>query len=194
MERRDKIGLAVLAALGVVFVIVVRNRGALGALGADVAERYWPLPAAGEPYRDLIQQASSDSGVPFDLLARQEWQESHFNPNASNPSGAQGIAQIVTRFYPGGDPFDPAWAIPTQADIMAGNYNALGSWAQALAAYNAGIGNVNKAVAAATDAGVPDQWLLYLPTSAANQRQTQAYVGQILTDVPIEPLPPGALT
>lgn len=191
MQRRTAVGLAILAALGVLGVIVVKNREAVA--GALVDLTYTPPDAAG-PFLDIIKTAGDDSGVPWQLIARQLQEESNFNPDAENPSGAQGIAQLIPRDYPGVDPFDPTQAIPAQASSLANYYNLFDSWAQTLAAYNAGPGTVQKGIAAANAAGQPDNWLLFMPQSPANATQTRRYVGQILSDVPLEALPPGALT
>ena len=67
--------------------------------------------------------------------------ESNFNPYATSPAGAQGIAQ----FIPGtaaanglDDPFDSDAAIDAQAHLMHDLLVQLGSPQLALAAYNAG--------------------------------------------------------
>lgn len=174
---------ALLAGLLVLLVLAYYFRNQIGVIVADQAEKYWPLPAAGEPFRGIIQAAATAKGVPFDLIARQLLQESGFDPNATNPSGAAGIAQLIPRYYPGVDPFDPAQAIPAQAGSLASYYSRFGTWAEALAAYNWGPGNVDKAE---NDYG--DQWLANAPT------ETRRYVGRILSSVPLEPLPAGALT
>jgi hypothetical protein len=42
-------------------------------------------------------------------LARIMWCESRCNPDAHNPSGASGLAQVLRSWFgPGEDPFDPA--------------------------------------------------------------------------------------
>lgn len=182
MIWNERAQLGVLAALAGLFAVVWYFRNQLGVVVADYAEKYWPLPSEGEPYRDSIKTASLSSGVPFDLLARQLWQESRFNATATNPSGASGIAQLIPRFYPGVDVFDPAQAISAQASSMSDYYSRFGTWPKALAAYNWGPGNVDKTINT-----FGDQWLYHAPT------ETRKYVGQILTDVPVEPIPDGAL-
>jgi hypothetical protein len=100
------------------------------------------VPAA---YRATILAASIRHKVSAALLAAQLRQESGFDPHARSPAGAQGIAQ----FMPGTaravglrDPFDPEQAIPAQAKLMASLLRRFGSVQLALAAYNAGEGNV----------------------------------------------------
>ncbi|HEY4127269.1 MAG TPA: lytic transglycosylase domain-containing protein [Gammaproteobacteria bacterium] len=184
---------ALLAALVAVFAVVWYFREQLGVIVADYAGEYWPLPDVGKPYADTIKAASVEEGVPFDLLARELWQESRFNPSAVNSgSGATGIAQFMpaTAAQLGIDPLDPSQAIPAMAgylttiqDYIESKTSVAATWAMALAGYNWGMGNVVKALNT-----YGDQWLANAPT------ETRAYVGGILSDVPLEPLPAGAIT
>jgi hypothetical protein len=91
-----------------------------------------------------------DSAVRHDisasLLAAQLMAESNFNPNASSPAGAQGIAQFMpatAAAYGLTDPFDPVASIEAQARLMAELLAQFGSVELALAAYNAGPGAVS---------------------------------------------------
>jgi peptidoglycan DL-endopeptidase CwlO len=115
----------------------------------------------------LFGAAEVANGIHTDLLARQGWQESDFDPNATNPSGAAGIMQFepATAAQYGVDPLNPASAIPGAAQYLRSLFNQFGSWTLALAAYDAGPGNVTKY------GGVPP-----FP-------ETQNYVAKILTDV-----------
>jgi len=115
----------------------------------------------------LLSAAESQYGIPTDLLARQAWQESSFDPAATNPSGAQGLMQLMPQYYPGVDPFDPSQAVQAAAGTMAGNFKTFGSWGLALAAYNAGAGNVRK-----------------YGNTVPPFPETQNYVAKILGDVP----------
>ncbi len=92
----------------------------------------------------LLNAAELKYGIPHDLLAAQAWQESSFNPNAQSPVGAQGLMQLMPQYYPGINPFDPVQAIDAAASTDAANFTRFGSWSLALAAYNAGAGNVDK--------------------------------------------------
>jgi soluble lytic murein transglycosylase-like protein len=67
--------------------------------------------------------------------------ESNFNPYASSPAGAQGIAQFIPSTavsYGLRDPFDPDEAIDAEAHLMSDLTRQFGSPQLALAAYNAG--------------------------------------------------------
>jgi peptidoglycan DL-endopeptidase CwlO len=116
----------------------------------------------------MLNAAEVQHGIPTDLLARQAWQESSFDPNATNASGASGLMQLMPQFYPGVDPFNPSDAIAAAAATMAQNFHTFGSWGLALAAYNAGAGNVRKY------GGIP-------PFT-----ETENYVTKILADVNAE--------
>ncbi len=104
------------------------------------------VPAA---YAPMISRAAQRWSVGAALLGAQLWQESKFNPRAVSPAGAAGIAQ----FMPGtaatyglspAERFDPAKAIMAQAHHMHDLLRQFGSVPLALAAYNAGAGNVSK--------------------------------------------------
>ncbi|MFD8867843.1 peptidoglycan DD-metalloendopeptidase family protein [Streptomyces sp. NPDC059590] len=75
-------------------------------------------------YEGLIVQAANDckAGLSPSILAAQLKQESGFNPKASSPAGAQGIAQFMPGTWKtwgeGGDVWDPNDAIPAQGRFM----------------------------------------------------------------------------
>ncbi len=96
-------------------------------------------------FRRLILAASMKWGVSAALLAGQLYAESNFDPDASSPAGAQGIAQFMpstAAAYGLVDPFDPVAAIDAQGHLMSDLLKQFGSPALALAAYNAGPGAV----------------------------------------------------
>jgi soluble lytic murein transglycosylase-like protein len=116
-------------------------------------------------FRAPLTDAAARWNVSAALLAAQLMAESNFNPFASSPAGAQGIAQFIpstAAAYGLDDPFDPVAAIEAQAHLMSDLLREFGSPQLALAAYNAGPGAVE-------DCGcVPS-----IP-------ETQAYVSRIL--------------
>jgi soluble lytic murein transglycosylase-like protein len=92
-------------------------------------------------YRAPLLQAASRWNVSAALLAAQLMAESNFNPYASSPAGAQGIAQFIpstAAAYGLRDPFDPDEAIDAQAHLMSDLLRQFGAPSLALAAYNAG--------------------------------------------------------
>jgi Transglycosylase SLT domain/D-alanyl-D-alanine carboxypeptidase/Putative Flp pilus-assembly TadE/G-like len=92
-------------------------------------------------YAPAIARAAQRWSVSGALLAAQLYEESHFNPFARSPAGAQGIAQFMpgtAADYGLADPFDAGRAIDAQAHLMRDLLRAFGAVPLALAAYNAG--------------------------------------------------------
>jgi hypothetical protein len=116
------------------------STGADGGDGAVAGSAGLPafVPAR---FRAALLRAATHWNVSAALLAAQLMAESNFNPFASSPAGAQGIAQFIpstAAAYGLTDPFDPVAAIDAQAHLMADLIHQLGSPQLALAAYNAG--------------------------------------------------------
>ena len=89
--------------------------------------------------RDAAQRRGLDPAI----FERQIRQESGFNPQAYNAqSGASGIAQIVERFHPGVDVWNPTASLDYAAQIMVEYRHRFGTYAKALASFNWGSGNV----------------------------------------------------
>jgi Transglycosylase SLT domain/D-alanyl-D-alanine carboxypeptidase/Putative Flp pilus-assembly TadE/G-like len=92
-------------------------------------------------YREPLLRAATRWNVSAALLAAQLMAESNFNPYASSPAGAQGIAQFIpstAAAYGLDNPFDPEAAIDAQAHLMSDLIRQFGSPTLALAGYNAG--------------------------------------------------------
>lgn len=103
-------------------------------------------PVRGMVYEDSFIAASNKHNIPPGLLSRMAMQESNYNPRAVSPAGAVGLMQ----FMPGTakdlnlDPLNPWDSIDKAGQYMRWLYNRVGSWKMALAAYNWGIGNVQR--------------------------------------------------
>ena len=105
------------------------------------------LPA-GTPYATEITAAAQANGLDPALLAGLIKQESGFNANAGSPAGARGLTQLM----PGtaatlgvGNVLDPAQSINGGAKYLKQQLDAFGgNVANALAAYNAGPGAVQR--------------------------------------------------
>lgn len=136
----------------------------------------------GSEFADTYREASEKYGVPIDILIRQGGQESRFwddkvvTGNDKSSAGAAGIAQFMpatAREYglrvdkEVDERLDPHKSIMVQAQMMAKEYKRTGSWRVALAAYNAGFGNVQRKDGTL---GVP------------NFRETKDYINIILGD------------
>jgi membrane-bound lytic murein transglycosylase D len=127
-------------------------------------------------YKDMIERVLKEEGVPQDLIY-QAVAESGFRAQAVNPkSGAGGMWQFMPYGVYGlerngwyDERFDPEKATHAYAQEMKKAYNQLGDWYLAMAAYDWGTGNVQRAV---QRTGYADFWELYrrnnLPTETKN--------------------------
>jgi hypothetical protein len=114
--------------------------GASGGDGAISGSAGLPsfVPAG---FRAPLLRAATRWNVSAALLAAQLMAESNFNPFATSPAGAEGIAQFIpstAASYGLRDPFDPVEAMDAQAHLMSDLIRRLESPRLALAAYNAG--------------------------------------------------------
>ena len=95
--------------------------------------------ATRQELEDLARFYATSAGIDPNIFVRQINRESGFDPNAYNRrSGASGIAQIVPRWHPGVNPYDPGAALQYAANLMAKYVRQFGDYTKALAAYNAG--------------------------------------------------------
>lgn len=130
--------------------------------------------ATGLPSYDFYEEARAAArrnNVPEDLFLKLVKQESGFNPNAVSGAGAQGLTQLMpgTADYLGvTDPFDPLQNLEGGARYLSEQLQEFGDPTLALAAYNAGPGNVRKY------GGIPPF------------EETQNYVRSILGGTPVE--------
>jgi membrane-bound lytic murein transglycosylase D len=116
-------------------------------------------------YKDMIQKVLRDNGLPQDLIY-QAFAESGFRPQAVNPkSGAGGMWQFMPYGTYGlehsawmDERFDPVKATEAYAHEIKKMYDQLGDWYLAMAAYDWGPGNIQKAV---QRTGYADFWELY---------------------------------
>jgi len=138
----------------------------------------WKNAGSGPQWVPALNAAEVQFGIPADLLARIAYQESHFRDDiitgaTASPAGALGLMQLMPQFFTSvrlPRPFTPDATIAQineAAQLLVSDYNQLGNWSQAVAAYNAGLSTIKNGTA-----------------SAANQQATQNYVSAILADVP----------
>lgn len=121
-----------------------------------------PAPARWQPQLASLAERYDLSPSLIEALV---WQESRWNPAATSPKGAHGLAQLMpgTARQLGVDPRDPAANLEGGARYLRQQIDRFGGDIEkALAAYNAGPGRVEKA------GGVP------------NIPETRAYVAAIL--------------
>lgn len=96
--------------------------------------------------RALARRKARKYGLDPDVFERQIQQESGFNPRARSPAGALGVAQIMPATARGWkvNPLDPTAALDAAARNMAGYVRRYGGYENALRAYNAGPGAIEK--------------------------------------------------
>lgn len=143
--------------------------GSTAGIAAAAVPALTPAPAAtgaAVPYASLIDAAAAKYGVDPNVLRGLIRQESDFNPNSGSSAGAQGLTQLMpetAREFGITNPYDPAQSIDGGAHELANCLKAFhGDYTLALAAYNAGVGAVQKY------GGVPPY------------AETQAYVRKVL--------------
>jgi membrane-bound lytic murein transglycosylase D len=136
-------------------------------------------------YRAMIQRIMAEEGVPQDLIYLAV-AESGFQPRAIN---AKSRAGGMWQFMPYGsyglarnpyvdERFDPEKSTRAYARYMKFLYDQLGDWYLAMAAYDWGAGNVQRAV---QKTGYGDFWELYKRNELP--RETANYVPQILAAI-----------
>lgn len=110
----------------------------------DVSHRNFPLL---DSFDSLILESSAEHGVPAELVKAVMMAESGMNPKAKSRAGAMGLMQLMpdtARALGVTDPWDPAQNIDGGTRYLARQLQRFGSTQHALAAYNAGPGNVER--------------------------------------------------
>ncbi|MBO4813969.1 MAG: transglycosylase SLT domain-containing protein [Muribaculaceae bacterium] len=131
-------------------------------------------------YMPIFEQALEKEGLPLELRYIPVI-ESAMNPNAVSPAGAAGLWQFMLGTARGvglevnslvDERRDPYRSSEKAAAYFKQLHDIYGDWSLAIAAYNCGPGNVNKAIRRASNPEKPDFWEIYnyLP------RETRGYV------------------
>lgn len=99
------------------------------------------------PYGDIIFREARRNDLPPELIAAMVHTESDFRPRLISNKSAQGLMQIVpgtARLLGINDPFDPQQNIAAGTKYFRYLLNRFDDETMALAAYNAGEGNVER--------------------------------------------------
>ena len=137
--------------------------------------------------RPLVEPILASEGIPPEMIAVL-LVESAGNPLALSPKGARGLWQFMpetARRYglrvdgEHDDRLDPELSTRAAARYLCDLHQRFGDWPLALAAYNAGAVQVERAVART---GVPDFWLL--SAQGLLPQETRAYVPAVLGAMP----------
>ncbi|MGG3454255.1 lytic transglycosylase domain-containing protein [Paenibacillus rhizolycopersici] len=102
-----------------------------------------------QAYRGIVSNAASTYGVPEGLIASIIKAESSFNPKAKSSAGAAGLMQLMPGTASGlgvKNVYDPTQNVNGGTKYIAGKLQKYGDPQLALAAYNWGPGNVDKAI------------------------------------------------
>lgn len=129
-----------------------------------------------EYYMPIFQETFDRYGIPEELMAMAVI-ESALNPRAESRVGAKGMWQFMYRtaklYNLHIDSFvdermDPVKSADAAARYLLDSYKIFGDWNLAIASYNCGVGNVNKAIKRSGSRKFWDLWP-YLP------RETRGY-------------------
>ncbi len=97
-------------------------------------------------YKERATALARQYGIPESIFLKQINQESGWKPDVVSSAGAIGLGQLMpgTAKDLGVDPWDPDQNLEGSARYLSTQYKKYGDWGMALAAYNAGPGNVDK--------------------------------------------------
>ena len=134
-------------------------------------------------YRLYVRKAVQDAQMP-EMLEYLPVVESNYKTNAKSRSGAIGMWQFMANsvwpFLTLNDfvdeRLDPWKSTDAALKKLTDNYNVFNDWLLAIAAYNCGVGAMNKAIKKA--GGVKDFW--YLAENGYLTKQTSDYVPKLL--------------
>ena len=186
------------------FVYNEHVRGFIRLYAVDMRNMTAKILGLTKIYFPLFEEKLDACNVPIEMkyLAIVE---SALNPTAVSPAGAKGLWQFM---YGTGkmyglqsssfieDRFDPYKASVASSRHLRDLYNIYGDWFLALAAYNSGPGNVNKAIRRA--GGIKDYWAIwdYLPAETRGYVPAFIAVNYIMnyySEHNIRPVEPGFL-
>lgn len=163
-------------------IIGIAAVGALsagGAVAVSIISAAWMSSANAQKWAGTLSNAEDSFGIPTGLLSRIAYQESHFvqsiiDGTQPSPAGALGMMQLMPQYFQTVNrpiPFsdqDTQDQIGEAANFLVGLYNHFQDWTAAVAAYNAGQGNIDKVLSGEMN----------LPAETAN------YIASVSADLP----------
>lgn len=161
--------LLLLSVIGVSIIIHIEKK---------IEEKSYPLE-----YYEIVEQNSSDFGVPMNVIFGVILTESSFEPSAVSKTGAVGLMQIMPETFADlqrrlGEEYDDDMLFDPEVNIRYGTYylsylyDIFGDWEMTYAAYNGGMGNVRKWLA--DERYSKDGKLVNIPFA-----ETEAYVKKV---------------
>lgn len=136
-------------------------------------------------YEPIFEQVLEERGLPLELKYLPII-ESSLDPNAVSRHGATGLWQFLLGTAKGlglevnslvDERRDPYASSEKAADYLKDLFSTYGDWSLAIAAYNCGPGNVNKAIRrAGGDTGNPDFWNIYRYLSPETRGYVPAFI------------------
>lgn len=109
--------------------------------------RPYPTGTSKAEMCETLATAAQTHELPVGFFVRLINQESGFNPEIVSRAGAQGVAQFMPKVaeeWGLKNPFDPHAALIASARFLRSLYDQFGNWGLAAAAYNGGMGRVQK--------------------------------------------------
>ncbi len=134
----------------VVCILVVLGLKLTEKITTEIDLKTYPLE-----YTDIIYKYSDDYNVPKSVILAMIKVESNFKEDAVSGAGACGLMQLMPDTFTwlastlgenvtDDQIFDPEMNIKYGTYYVSTLYSKLGNWENVYAAYNAGLGNVNK--------------------------------------------------
>lgn len=100
-----------------------------------------------EQLKEIARQKARDFGVDENIFLRLVNAESGWDPRVTSSAGAAGLVQLMPETAKGlgvTNPYDPVQSLTGGARYLSQQLKRFGSYDKALAAYNAGPGNVER--------------------------------------------------
>lgn len=132
-------------------------------------------------YDEIFKKYADQYGLDFEQLKAQVAgaENKPLDPHAVSKAGAVGLAQIMPDTFnewaqklgiQNPNPFDPVQSVHVQAAYMKWLQDQTGSWMQALAAYDWGIGHLERLIRRVGE----EDWMGHLP------KETRDYLDRVV--------------